>query len=74
MAANVNGVTKMVLNKIDVLEQVDKWCLFSGMNLFEFQNGEDMMFWIENQFFRQIGDPILPKKYWPIEIPGILTS
>jgi adenylosuccinate synthase len=53
MAMNINGVTKLVLNKYDILKEIDKWCLYSGMNLFEFTSGDDMKFWIENELKRE---------------------
>ncbi len=49
MASRINGVSKLVFNKMDVLEEVDSWCLFDGPNLYEFKNREDTEFWIKNK-------------------------
>ena len=46
-AARINGVNKLVMNKVDVLEQVDYWKLYEGMHALEFQNGKDMKNHIE---------------------------
>ena len=48
IAIDVNGVNKLVFNKVDVLEEVQRWCLYQGMNQFEFDSGDDMQFWIEH--------------------------
>ncbi len=45
-AINVNGVNKLVINKVDILEEVGVWKLFSGIHLFEFDSGEQMEAWI----------------------------
>ena len=49
MASRINGVSKLVFNKMDVLEEVDSWCLFDGPNLYEFKNREDTEFWIKSK-------------------------
>ena len=46
-AIDINGVNKLVINKVDVLEEVERWCVYSGINQFEFDNSRDMQFWIE---------------------------
>ena len=45
-AINVNSVNKLVINKVDILEEVKVWKLFSGIHLYEFDKGEDMEAWI----------------------------
>ena len=45
-AININGSNKVVINKMDILDKVGKWRLYSGLNLFEFENSEDMQLWI----------------------------
>lgn len=47
MASNINGVTKMVINKMDILEELNVWRMFDGVQLYEFENSEDMQHWIE---------------------------
>ena len=46
MAVNINGVNKLVFNKLDVLEEVGEWRVYEGINMFEFTSSEDMQFWI----------------------------
>ena len=46
MAIDINGVNKLVFNKKDVLEKVNRWCIYSGFNAFEFDKAEDMEKWI----------------------------
>tara|TARA_B100000282_G_C31723333_1_gene487154 strand:+ start:501 stop:1505 length:1005 start_codon:yes stop_codon:yes gene_type:complete len=41
-AVNINGVTKLVVNKIDVLEKVKFWKLYEGVNALEFSEGAHM--------------------------------
>ena len=45
-AISVNGVNKLVINKVDILDKVGVWKLFSGIHLYEFEKGEDMEAWI----------------------------
>jgi adenylosuccinate synthase len=54
MALKVNGVNKLVINKIDVLEEVGVWKLFSGLDSLEFKNGEDMKSWLSNKILGEI--------------------
>jgi len=46
-AININGVTKLVVNKIDVLEEVQFWKLYEGINAVEFSSGNHMKEYIE---------------------------
>ena len=46
MASNINGVTKLVINKMDILDKVAIWRIFKGPNMFEFDSSDDMEFWI----------------------------
>lgn len=46
-AIDINGVNKLVINKVDVLDEIKRWCVYSGINQFEFDKSEDMQFWIE---------------------------
>ncbi len=45
-AIKINGVTDVVFNKTDVLDEVGQWCIYSGFNAYHFDNGEDMQYWI----------------------------
>lgn len=41
-ATRINGVNKMVINKVDVLEEVDFWKLYEGPHALEFSSKKDM--------------------------------
>ena len=56
-ASKINGVTKLVMNKVDVLEEVQFWKLYEGINAMEFSDGSFMLKYIE-KFFHGI-DPDL---------------
>ena len=45
-AVKVNSVNKVIINKLDILEEIEVWKLYSGIHLFEFNDGEDMETWI----------------------------
>lgn len=47
-AININGVNKLVVNKVDVLEEVKFWKLYEGVNALEFSTGNHMQEYIEN--------------------------
>ena len=49
MACRINGITNLVINKMDILEQVNAWCLYDGPNLYEFKTREDIEFWISGK-------------------------
>ena len=46
-AINVNGVNKLVVNKVDVLEKVKFWKLYEGINALEFAEGNHMQNYIK---------------------------
>jgi len=48
-ASKINGITKLVINKIDILEKLETWKLFHGMNVLEFKNAGSMYDYIENE-------------------------
>ena len=52
-ASKINGVTKLVMNKIDILEEVQFWKLYEGINAMEFSDGHYMLGYIE-KFFQNI--------------------
>ena len=56
-AINVNGVNKLVVNKIDVLEKVKFWKLYEGINALEFSEGDHMHDYIK-QYVLDIDDSI----------------
>jgi len=47
-AAKINGVTKMVINKVDVLDQIETWKLFHGVDMLQFKNAGSMYDYIES--------------------------
>ena len=53
-AVNVNGVTDLVFNKVDVLEQLGHWSLYSDKNKIDFQNGNAMMAWIKDKLTNKV--------------------
>jgi len=46
-AVNINGVNKIVFNKVDILDTVKRWPLLQDGILYEFESSEDMQFWIK---------------------------
>jgi len=54
-AIDINGVNKLVFNKTDVLDAIGRWCIYDGINQFEFEKSEDMKYWIsENLLDREL--------------------
>jgi len=58
MAARINGVTKLVMNKMDVLEQVGKWRAFSGPHVLEFNSRDDMEFWLHSKMQIEVDEDL----------------
>ena len=52
-ASRINGVTKLVMNKVDILEEIKFWKLYEGINAMEFSEKEFMLGYIE-KFFQNI--------------------
>jgi len=46
IAMNINGVNKLVFNKVDILDQVQQWQLYSGLNMLKFETARGMQDWI----------------------------
>ena len=46
----INGATKIVLNKADILDTIGKWCVKDDQKIYEFSSGEDMEEWISSLF------------------------
>ena len=46
-AVNINGVDKIVFNKMDVLDEVGEWSLILDESLYEFENSSDFEHWIK---------------------------
>jgi len=49
MAARINGVNNLVFNKMDILEEVDSWCLYDGPNLYQFKTRSDIEMWLTSK-------------------------
>ena len=49
MAARINGTTKVVFNKMDVMEEVGSWCLYDGPNLYQFEKRSDIEMWLSSK-------------------------
>ena len=49
-ASKINGVTSFVMNKVDILEEIQFWKLYEGINAMEFSSGNYMLEYIENYF------------------------
>ena len=56
MAARINGIGKLVLNKMDVLEEVDKWRLYDNNVLYEFRSRRDIEFWLETRLSNDVDE------------------
>ena len=42
MAVNINGVNKLVINKVDVLKELGRWAIYHGPDVLEFETASDM--------------------------------
>tara|TARA_R100000008_G_C3586713_1_gene173013 strand:- start:2119 stop:3108 length:990 start_codon:yes stop_codon:yes gene_type:complete len=52
-ACKINGVNKLVFNKMDILREVGVWKLFNDGQLVEFKTETDMKYWIQSQFNKE---------------------
>jgi adenylosuccinate synthase len=53
-AANINGVTDLIVNKVDILRQLDCWNLYHKNNLINFQSEREMYHYISLNLPQQI--------------------
>ena len=53
-ASRINGVTKMVMNKVDILDEVQHWKLYEGINALEFDSGTGMQSYIKNYLNKSV--------------------
>ena len=49
MASRINGVNKLVLNKMDILDEVNRWCVYSGLHVLEFESRSDIEYWLSSK-------------------------
>jgi adenylosuccinate synthase len=48
-ALKLNGVTKAIFNKADILEKVGVWSVYSGMDEISFKSSDDMEAWLSGE-------------------------
>jgi len=48
-AAKINGVNKLVFNKVDILEEVKVWKLINNSETVDFSSGSEMEKWLQNK-------------------------
>lgn len=58
MASRINGVNKLVINKMDILRILDTWCAYDGPNLYSFESEEDIRIWINSKLSLEVDGPI----------------
>ena len=58
MASRINGVNKLVINKMDILRILDTWCAYDGPNLYSFESEEDIRIWISSKLNLEVDGPI----------------
>ena len=57
-ATRINGVNKLVFNKMDIMEEVNKWCLYYGPSLYEFSGRDDAEFWLSSKLLLEVDENI----------------
>ena len=58
MATRINGCTKVVFNKMDVLEGLNSWCLYDGPNLYQFEEKVDIETWLSGKLELEVSEDI----------------
>jgi len=58
MATRINGCTKVVFNKMDVLEGLDSWCLYEGPSLYQFDTRKDIELWLSGKLELEVSEHI----------------
>jgi len=58
MASRINGINKIVINKMDILEAVNSWCLYDGPNLYEFKTRQDIEMWLKGKLHLEVSEDI----------------
>ena len=56
MASRINGVNKLVINKMDILDEIDIWRAFSGPHMLEFSSRDDIEFWIQTKLQMDVNE------------------
>jgi adenylosuccinate synthase len=57
-AIKISGVTKLIINKCDILEKIHTYKLFQNNNLYKFNTLQSMESFIRNQLLHILNDPI----------------
>ena len=58
MATRINGCTKVVFNKMDVMEGLNSWCLYDGPNLYQFDSRGDIELWLSGKLEIEVDEKI----------------
>lgn len=58
MASRINGVNKLVFNKMDILEKINEWCLYDGPNLYQFKTRDDIEMWLSSKLHLEVSKDI----------------
>jgi|TARA_B100000963_G_C22568894_1_gene645049 adenylosuccinate synthase len=56
MASRINGINKLVINKMDILDEIDVWRAYSGPHMLEFSSRDDMEFWIQTKLQMDVNE------------------
>ena len=57
-AAKLNGVNKIVINKMDILQKIDTWKAYRDEQLRTFSDEQEMKNWIEEELEGELGDSL----------------
>jgi adenylosuccinate synthase len=52
-ASKMNGVNRVVMNKVDILHKVEAWKIKYNGKLLEFDSESDFVFWVKKEFFKE---------------------
>jgi len=56
MASRINGINKLVINKMDILDEIEVWRAYSGPHMLEFSSRDDMEFWIQTKLQMDVNE------------------
>ena len=58
IASRINGVNKLVINKMDILDELDVWKVYNGPHMLEFESRNDIEFWIKTKLMLEVDEEI----------------
>ena len=58
MASRINGINKLVVNKMDILDEIGMWRAYNGPHVLEFSSRDDMEFWIESKLNIEVNEDL----------------